>query len=1055
MFASRCLLYWVSLGGALGFVSGSLPASAQDTPAVRSTAVVYLGFEETQGAALDTASGGQSADHGRLINDPIRVPSPFWNQSGKRAIQLDAAQAQYIELADSPDLDRPQAVTISLLAVNLIPPNDAAFHGLFGKRGAGNDGRFSTNYGINFTMQNDNAQFYIHDGTGYRVASYSAKEMLPYRKLFHLTAVIEVGDAPGTDEDTEPDDVRFQVFVNGRALTPKSVTNGFVDGTNAWSTDVQVAGLVNDLPVTIGRSEAIGEYFSGVIDEFYLFPAALSPEQALQLFHEVAGSNVDNLLEQDRPVTVTPPEIVRIDPPGLLVGQTTVLRIIGKNLLPGPQLKIPVAGARVEVVGESTAERLTARVSLPSTVVPSIVPLWVYNTVGITSARLVAVDHLPLRSMQEVSAGSPAELPGAYWGHLQGGNVMRLVFDGQAGQRFVADLELQRLGGKAEPVLELKNPQGTPIAIAWGQTELGGDARIETTLPVAGRYTLELHDLVYRAPGPNAFRLKVGDLQLIDLHFPPAVHGGEQKLEPIGVGFEPGTQWSAVFSGDSASGWVPLPLPADWRIPGPFPLVRVSDASEYVERDDNSQEHIIPVTFTEEQRRPVGINGRIRHRQERDRYLLQVTPGQKLRFTLQSRSLRSSLQGELAVLAPPAGQLLAVTSDQPSETDPRLEFTVPAGMHQVQVVVRDLFDRGGARAVYRLEIAPAELPSFELIVRENVLALPVDGSTIVELTLNRSGYNGPVALQVEGDPGLQIAPAEIPAGLAGKMLCRVQRTAPPASTEPSLVRIVGSSVGTEPVVQKAAVLAATVSPTGFQEMMAIGQQAAGGLQLELLEPPVKLFRGVTARLPLKIQRTPGSSAAGWPVRFSSQSTEAVRPRQPGNPAAGNFPVVSVVPGQVAAAEEEMFQVAVVTPLETVENSLQMVLTAEAVLHTYSERVLATAHAIPFRATIENAVTPQLQDATFNIVAETDHAVIGKLQRAGGFTLPVEVTLVGLPEGYQVTPAVVAPDADEFRIVVKSPKVDSQQALANVKLRVTSEGSLLVAESPVALRVAPQ
>lgn len=1054
MFASRCLFFWVSFWGALGLVTGSLSATAQDTPSVRSTAVVYLGFEEAQGAALDTASAGQAADQGRLINDPVRVPSPFWNQTGKRAIQFDAGRAQYIELDDSPDLDRPQAVTISLLAVNLIPPNDAAFHGLFGKRGAGSDGRFSTNYGINFTMQNDTAQFYIHDGTGYRVASYSAKEMLPYRKLFHLTAVMEVGDAPGTDEDTDPDDVRFQVFVNGRALTPKSVTNGFVDGTNAWSTDVQVAGLVNDLPVSIGRSEAVGEYFSGVVDEFYLFPTALSSEQVLQLFHEVAGPNVDDLLEQDRPVTVALPEIVRLDPPGLMIGQTTLLRIIGKNLLPGPQLKIPVAGACVEVVGEPTAERLTARVSLPASVVPSIVPLWVYNEVGITSARLIAVDHLPLRSLQEVSANSVAELPGAYWGHLQGGNVMRLIFDGRAGQRFVADLELQRLGGKAEPVLELKNPQGTPIAIAWGQAELGGDARIETTLPVEGRYAVELHDLVYRAPGPNAFRLKVGDLQLIDLAFPPAVNVGERKIEPIGVGFEPGTQWSTEFRGDSASGWVPLPLPADWQIPGPRPWVRVSEASELVERDDNGHEHIIPVTFTEGHRQAVGISGRIRHRHERDRYLLQVTPGQKLRFTLQSRSLRSSLQGELAVLAHPTSQPLAMTSDQPSETDPRLEFTVPAGMHQVQVVVRDLFDRGGARAVYRLEIAPAELPSFELAIRESVLALPADGSAIVELTLNRSGYNGPVALRVEGDPGLQIAPTEIPAGLAGKILCRLQRTAPPASSDPSLVRIVGSSVGTEPAAHVAAVLAATVSPTGFQETTAIGQQAGGGLQIELLEPPARLFRGVTARLPLKIQRTPGSAAAGWPVRFSSQSTEAVRPRQPGNPAAGNFPVVSVLPAQVAYPAEALFQVAVVTPLETVENSLQMVLTAEAVLHAYSERVLATAHAIPFRATIENAVSPQLQDATLNIVAETEHAVIGKLQRTEGFTLPVEVTLVGLPEGYQLTPAVVAPDADEFRILVKSPKVDSQQALPNVKLRVTSEGSLLVAESPVALRVAP-
>jgi len=1036
-----------------------LPArmiSAQEPTPVRPTAIVNLTFDEDSGPALDSATVGQTPDHAQLLNDPVRVPSPFWNQSGKKAVQLDAARSQYLEIADSADVDRPDAVTVSLLCVNLIPANDGAFHGLFAKRGAGADGKFSTNYGINFTMQNDTAQFYIHDGAGYRVATYSTKEMLPFRKLFHLAAVIQVGDAPGNDTDTDVDDVRFQVFVNGTPLTPKSVTNGFVEGTSAWSTDVQLANLVNNIPLAIGRSETSGEYFSGVIDEFSLFPTALTPEQVKQLFHEIAGSNVEELIKQDQLPAPSKPEIARINPPGLMIGQTTQITVAGKNLLPSPRLTVPVAGAKVELVGDPAADRLTAKVTLPADAVPAIIPVYAQTDHGLSTAELIAVDHLPLKNIQKVSAQEPAELPAAYWGTLQGGNVVRLDFAGKAGQRFVADVELRRLGGQAQPVLELKSPQGAPITIGWGHSWLGGDARVEATLPSDGMYTVELHDLVYRAPGANSFRLKVGDLQLLDLPFPIAAVAGPLTVEPVGVGFAPGTKWSTTFTPAPNTGAAILPLPGDVRIPGPRPLVRASDAAaEVVETETTGDElQTVNATFNEGDKRPIGINGRLKTKNERDRYLLQVTPGQKLRLTLQTDSIGSPVDGEIAVLAHPAGNAVAMTSDQPSDTDPRLDYIVPGNVNQIQIAIRELFGRGGERNIYRLEIAPAEYPDFNLAVNASTLTLPADGSAMIEVTLLRAGYNGPVALRIVGDDGLQISPAEIAAGIGGKVLCRLQRTAPPTDSATELVHIVGSTVSVEPAVSRSAVLNGTSAPA-FRDALAACGTAPGGLSIELVQPPSTLFRGVTQKLPLKLQRTAGAPGGSTPVRFTGQSTEATRPRQPGNPAAGNFPLVAVAPAQLAPADAMQFDVAVQTPLEAAEKSLQFVISAEAVPHAYSDRVLATAYAVPFRAAIENAVAPKLDDATLKVIADSDHAVTGKLQRAAGFVEPVDVTLTGLPAGYQVTAAAIPGDQNDFRIVVKAPKPDAEKALENIKLRVTSQGSLLVTEPAVALKVAPQ
>src|SRR5262245_15823916 len=119
--------------------------AAQET--IRSKATINFTFDEDNGPAKDTASVGQAADDGKLINDPPRGPSPFWNHSGKKALQLDAAKQQFVEIADSPDVDRPDALTFSLLFVNLQEPNDGSYHGLIAKRGSV-DGKVLTNFGI-------------------------------------------------------------------------------------------------------------------------------------------------------------------------------------------------------------------------------------------------------------------------------------------------------------------------------------------------------------------------------------------------------------------------------------------------------------------------------------------------------------------------------------------------------------------------------------------------------------------------------------------------------------------------------------------------------------------------------------------------------------------------------------------------------------------------------------------------------------------------------------------------------------------------------------------
>ncbi|MBC8117717.1 MAG: hypothetical protein H7062_25285, partial [Candidatus Saccharimonas sp.] len=106
----------------LASVAFAQEATEEVKGAVRATAVVNFSFDEESGPAKDSAAVGTVPDEGKLGGDPARVASPFWNQTGKKAVQLDATKMQFIEIADGADVDAANAVSFGLLVVNLAEP---------------------------------------------------------------------------------------------------------------------------------------------------------------------------------------------------------------------------------------------------------------------------------------------------------------------------------------------------------------------------------------------------------------------------------------------------------------------------------------------------------------------------------------------------------------------------------------------------------------------------------------------------------------------------------------------------------------------------------------------------------------------------------------------------------------------------------------------------------------------------------------------------------------------------------------------------------------------
>ncbi len=1033
----------------------AISAFAQDD-AVRAKAVVNYTFDEDSGPAKDTATVGQVPDEGKLVNDVARVASPFWNQGGKKAIQLDAARQQFVEIANSVDVSCPTAASFGLFVVNLTEPNDASYHGLVAKRGVDN-GKASTNYGINFQMQGDNFQVYIHDGTNYKVVNYSAKEALPYRKLVYVTATFEVADAPKQDDDTDVDDLKIMFFVNGEPLTPKSSANGYVDGKQGWIKDINVAGLVSNLPVTIGRSEVAGEYLSCVVDEFSLFQSALDAAQAKKLFLEVAGTNVMDLIAQDKAVPAVSPVITGLSQPGVQIGQPNQLVVTGSNLGPNPLAVFPLPGVAFAVAEGSTPNSLVLNVNIPSDTPTGIYPLWIRSQIGISKSVALSVDRLPEVAISAVTPEKPATLPAAFYGSLSGGQQQRVYFAGTKGQRVVADVELKRLGGAANPVVEIRSPEGTPLEIGWGHSSLKGDARVERILPRDGIYSVELHDLTFNAPGQNPFRLKVGDLKLIDCVLPAAMSAGPVDVQPVGTGFTPGTKLSGTFVVPAESRMGLLALPPEANVVSTLPALPVSRGIEVVETSKaaDGMLQVVDATFKQAPIKPIAISGVISAKGEQDRYVLNVTAGQSLRCTLQSDTIASELEGELKLLAHPQGNPVAMTGDQPVVGDLTLDYAVPAGVSQIQIQVRDLFGRGSPRSFYRLVIEPSGQPSFSLMLNTPTINLPDDGSAMIEMQVTRAGYPGPIKLAVIGDNSVIVSPAEIAANMQGKVLLRLSRSGQPADGSAPLLRIVGESSGVDPAIKSTARLQAGVVAPTFVDTMAVGTTASTGLSIELQQLPLVLFRGASPEIPLILKRQAGHGSVALPVKLTLESTEPVRKRDNNNPAAGNFPVVSVAARMIQPGEPERSSVKLIVPLEVAEPIIDFVVKAEATPHAYSERVLATAYSQPFRAEIKNAVSPKVDDPTLTVIAESDHKLTGQLQRTAGFSGPVEATLVGLPGDYVIQGATIAADQDKFEIMVKAPKVAAETPVANVKLRITSAGNLLVAEMPINLKAVPK
>ena len=762
------------------------------------------------------------------------------------------------------------------------------------------------------------------------------------------------------------------------------------------------------------------------------------------------------------------PRIGNLSLRGLQAGGVTNLVIDGAELGPESKILCTAPLVRQTIKPGATPTRLEVELAVDPQVPSGIYLLRVASPSGVSDAVAVGVDNLP----QIALVPQLAALDVAMSGSLNGSTVVSTSLAGKQGQNVVVEVESRRLGGQLNPVIHVYDARH--VQLAWSQPQhhpLDGDARTTLTLPADGTYTIELHDAVFRGADPGFFRLKVGQFHYADLAFPLAVRQGTAGTFAFAsTNLPPDARGSATWSSPLG-----LPLeyqPAPWPsgvplLSGSHPRVIASNHAEIVEAAPADKPQEVSAA-------PVAINGRIDSAGQQDRYRLAVTPGAQLRFDVLARRAGSPLDGVLSIQNE-QGAELAGNDDRPGSNDPAVDFKVPDGTQAVIVALRDVAGRGGPDFVYRIDVEPAGQPDFSLSLPDERFNIPRDGAAVVRVRAQRAGYNGPIKLEFTNlPPSVSTTLADIPAGASEALLTLA---APGLSPEQSLSRIIGASAEPNTAIRRLA-LSPRTSVNRYQPWL--GEEVAMAVTTPAplvplwnpLSADAKLALGTGLPVKLRVERAAGVMGA---VRLSLLTTQPM-PRKKtkvnnqdrevddvdralrfenGKPGAIIMPIIE--------PDKSELETKITVPADLAQMPYDLAIQAD-LLAADNKTVVATTVTPARRLTVAVPIALELAsaepvEARAGIGATGN--VKGKIHRSYGYSMPVEVTLAGLPKGATAPSIVVPGDKSEFEFPVTLPYGTPAGDLAGVKVVGSSQVDLknpkLVLRSgevPLAMKVVP-
>jgi len=464
-------------------------------------------------------------------------------------------------------------------------------------------------------------------------------------------------------------------------------------------------------------------------------------------------------------LAAAPPVIRDLSVHGAQRGATLKLVLKGTGLTPGAKLETTLPAAISRLTPEPAMKpgtTLPFLVELRKDAPVGVYPLRIHSAAdGLSNVMLFSVGALADVIEKEVddpekpnglvaTAETLSSLPVTVNGTLKGSDVDIYAFTAKPGQKLVFETEANVLGSAIDPALEILDSAGKTIARNDDAPGAGIDARLEVVFPRAGTYYARVHDSKYADQPQNFYRLKIGSYSFAEAIFPIGGRRGvPAKAELVGgnlaspVAVPVATEGAARFALTSLPGSPSLPQ-----------LFLLSDKPEVLE-SAAANRVLTP---------GVVVNGRIAAKGEKDSYTLAVKPGEQWLFEVVASSTGASQLDALVTVANAAGGKTLVSRDDLFGADPTIPLDVPEGVKELRITIEDLLGRGGPAYGYRLE-ARRESADFTLQLTTPFVNIPAGGTQIVNVSIARRGYDGPMQILIPNLPkgyrraGGTVAPA--------------------------------------------------------------------------------------------------------------------------------------------------------------------------------------------------------------------------------------------------------------------------------------------------------
>ena len=268
------------------------------------------------------------------------------------------------------------------------------------------------------------------------------------------------------------------------------------------------------------------------------------------------------------------------------------------------------------------------------------------------------------------------------------------------GQRLSVEVEAMRLGRVMfDPYVAILNKNRFELAVSDDSPLLKRDCAASIIIPEDGPYTVVVRESSYEGSTASQYRLHIGNFPRPQAIFPPAA--------------KPGEEIEFTFIGD-AKGDLKKKIKADDQAFSAF----IEDAG--LSSPSGNSVHISPLDYLNETepnenfkqayplknppKAPVAFHGILSSKDDNDWFRFQAKKGEKLRFQVLARQLRSPLDSLISIRQATDNKYLIANDDQTGGIpDSRLDYEIPADGEYV-LEIRDQLRRGGPDFVYRIEI---------------------------------------------------------------------------------------------------------------------------------------------------------------------------------------------------------------------------------------------------------------------------------------------------------------------------------------------------------------